>query len=263
VWSYTNDNYLQTSGTSSTYTLYYNNGSFALSSSTSGKIYLFAEDDSTAVKHTITASAGDGGSISPNGAVEVKDGKDKAFTVTPADNYVIEKVLVDGADVTTALADGVYTFKNVTADHTISATFEKVPTNTYKLVDHITPGGKYLIVSPNKTIDDFFVLTHTGTSSSYGAVEIFKAEAPVQTIEYVTANSGNVEWVAEKNGAGYNLYNLQNNTKYYLESASAGSNPTTSVNSSLSYSSHYWLYNTTDNVDNEVSLLLQQYRYEL
>ncbi len=69
---------------------------------------------------TITASAGGNGSISPTGSVVVNYGADQVFTITPAANYHVADVLVDGV---TAGAVTSYTFTNVTTNHTISASF--------------------------------------------------------------------------------------------------------------------------------------------
>src|SRR5882672_3583285 len=68
----------------------------------------------------ITASAGSGGSIAPSGPVAVNCGASQAFTITPDASHTISDVLVDGASVGTVAA---FTFTNVTAAHTISATF--------------------------------------------------------------------------------------------------------------------------------------------
>ena len=69
---------------------------------------------------TITASAGPNGSISPSGVVSVNYGADKTFTIAANDHYHIADVVVDGGSVGTPAS---YTFTNVTADHTIDATF--------------------------------------------------------------------------------------------------------------------------------------------
>ena len=71
--------------------------------------------------HTITATAGPNGSISPSDAVTVTDGADQTFTIIPASGYHIEDVLVDNQSVGAVSS---YTFENVVADHTISATFD-------------------------------------------------------------------------------------------------------------------------------------------
>ena len=54
------------------------------------------------VKHTITATAGANGSISPSGNVEVVEGADQTFTITANEGYEIESLKVDGAAVSTA-----------------------------------------------------------------------------------------------------------------------------------------------------------------
>lgn len=69
---------------------------------------------------TITASAGQGGSITPSGAVSVAKGGSQTFTIKPSDNYEIEDVKVDNQSVGKKTE---YTFENVTKAHTIAATF--------------------------------------------------------------------------------------------------------------------------------------------
>ena len=73
-----------------------------------GKITSYTFDDvkeahtisATFVKKTfkITASAGTGGSISPNGTSTVSYGDSKTFTITPAQGYKVKSVVVDGAN---------------------------------------------------------------------------------------------------------------------------------------------------------------------
>ncbi len=96
--------------------------------------YYFSMDDFGAMAPvTITATAGENGSITPNGEIEVFYGSNKEFEITPAEGYRIASVIVDAAteneaNVTENIIDGVYTFVNVTANHTINATFELIPT---------------------------------------------------------------------------------------------------------------------------------------
>jgi hypothetical protein len=73
----------------------------------------------------ITASAGDGGSISPNGSVNVNYGNNQSFTVTENTGYYIFDVLVNGSSVGAVSS---YTFSNVQAAYTILATFAPTPT---------------------------------------------------------------------------------------------------------------------------------------
>jgi hypothetical protein len=70
--------------------------------------------------YVITPTAGAGGSISPSTPQTVNYGGSQTFTVTPNPGYHILDVAVDGASVGAVSA---YTFTNVTANHTITATF--------------------------------------------------------------------------------------------------------------------------------------------
>ena len=76
-------------------------------------------------KFTIRARAGAGGYISPNGAVGVDSGTNKTFGINAKNCYTIADVLVDGVS---QGAIGTYTFNNVIAPHTISATFSALTT---------------------------------------------------------------------------------------------------------------------------------------
>ena len=80
------------------------------------------EDGPVAQKYTITATAGEGGSITPAGEVSVKEGASQTFTIAAQEGYAIADVLVDGQSV--GAVDS-YTFENVTANHTIAALFTK------------------------------------------------------------------------------------------------------------------------------------------
>lgn len=71
-------------------------------------------------QYTITASAGAGGSITPTPTAVVDSATSQGFTITASGGYHIVSVVVDGLD---QGAIGTYTFYNVTANHSISATF--------------------------------------------------------------------------------------------------------------------------------------------
>ena len=70
--------------------------------------------------HTITASAGEGGSISPSGRVTVANHGSRSFSITADEGWTVQNVVVDGVNVGPR---GSYTFSDVTEDHTISVTF--------------------------------------------------------------------------------------------------------------------------------------------
>ena len=138
-------------GDDKTYTITPNTGyeikSVTVDGVNKGKISTYTFDDIKAA-HTIsatfvkkqfniTASAGTGGSISPNGTSTVSYGDSKTFTITPAQGYKIKSVVVDGVNKGVLTT---YTFSNVKAAHSISATFE--------------PSGKVDIGRPDVTDGD-------------------------------------------------------------------------------------------------------------
>ncbi|MFO7873425.1 MAG: InlB B-repeat-containing protein [Bacteroidales bacterium] len=70
--------------------------------------------------YTITATSSEGGSIDPEGEVEVTHGTNQQFQFIPDTGYHIDDVTIDG----TSIGDeSAYTFQNVTNNHTIHAAF--------------------------------------------------------------------------------------------------------------------------------------------
>src|SRR5205085_4925854 len=96
---------------------------------------------------------GAGGSISPNGAVSVNCGASQSFTISADPCYSIADVLVDGVS-QGAIAS--YTFNNVTANHTIAASFTL---NTYTITASAGAGGS---ISPSGAVS-----VNCGASQSF------------------------------------------------------------------------------------------------
>ncbi|MCL7487807.1 MAG: DUF1566 domain-containing protein [Desulfobulbaceae bacterium] len=86
-------------------------------------------------QYTISSSSFANGSISPLGSVIVNHGDALTFTISPNDNYQVADVLVDGESVGAVTS---YTFINVSANHSISASF--VINNTHWL--SVTTAGQ-------------------------------------------------------------------------------------------------------------------------
>ena len=105
-------------------------------------VQLYAEERDNYV--AVTATAGEGGSITPAGQTLVKKGTSKTFDITPAQGYEIVNVNVDGTDLGPI---SYYTFQRVGVDHTISATFQKAQPSgdTVTLTTTANEGG---IVAP-------------------------------------------------------------------------------------------------------------------
>lgn len=93
------------------------------------------------LNYTITATAGNGGSITPDDTVVVASGSAQTFVIAPATGYVIDDVTVDNVSVGAVTS---YTFENVNANHTINATFSAINltiTATAGANGTITPSG--------------------------------------------------------------------------------------------------------------------------
>lgn len=101
------------------------------------------------VSHAVSATAGEGGKISPEGNLSVSHGGEVYFYIIPDEGYVIDKLIVDGVEVNDT--DGAYHFINVIEDHSIEAVFKKGDTPAvkyYTVNSACSRGGK---ISPKGT----------------------------------------------------------------------------------------------------------------
>jgi len=136
---------------------------------------------------TITASAGSNGSISPSGSVTVSAGASQTFAITPATGCKVSSVVIDGTSVG---AVNTYTFSDVTANHTISATFAM---NTYTITPTAGTNGTISPAAPvtvNSGASQTFTITPaTGYKVSSVVVDGTSVGA-VNTYQFsdVTAN---------------------------------------------------------------------------
>jgi len=96
--------------------------------------------------YTISATAGDNGTISPEGEVVVMPGEDKDFTMIPNSGYRVQKVVVDGMDVGPVES---YKFRSVNGNHSIHVQFSGVGMDdAYDLGLRIypNPANDYIII---------------------------------------------------------------------------------------------------------------------
>ena len=80
--------------------------------------------------YTVTAKVnGTGGKVSVS-SEKVEHGDSVTITVTPNEGYTVGSVQDNGADVTKQVENNTYTLTNVTADHDITVTFQKLTSRT-------------------------------------------------------------------------------------------------------------------------------------
>jgi hypothetical protein len=142
------------------------------------------------VINSMTATAGTGGSISPSGSFFLTRGESQTFTITPNANYKISGVTVDGTSVGAVSS---YSFSNVTANHTITASFTSTSGTGYTITataqanGSISPSGsvsvssggsKTFTITPNS---NYKISGVTVDGASVGAVSTY-------TFSNVTAN---------------------------------------------------------------------------
>ncbi len=130
--------------------------------------------------HTITATAGEGGTIDPSGDVVVCEGDSQTFTITPDTGYEISDIVVDGGSV--GAVDS-YTFEDVTDDHTIHATFDEIA--TYTVSGTVTDSNEAALEGATVAIED---TDYTAETDAVGYYEIFGVE------------EGNYDITASKSG---------------------------------------------------------------
>lgn len=137
--------------------------------------------------HTITASAGENGTITPSGIVTVEESESQTFIITPNTDYIVADVLVDNQSIGTIQE---YTFTNIVANHTISVSFKKPDAvkdiNTLSL--HIYPNpfkdvmnikGDYTLIEIYNATGKLMIAAHgestIDVNSLPGGIYIIKA----------------------------------------------------------------------------------------
>ncbi|MFH1771784.1 MAG: fibronectin type III domain-containing protein [Candidatus Omnitrophota bacterium] len=113
----------------------------------SNKTITAAFTQTPVTSHTIVATAGSGGTITPSGEVQVEAGLSKTFSITANTGHHILDVFAGGQSQGPL---STYTFNNVTYDKFIHATFEK---DTYNLTIQSTNGS--ITLNPNQATYDY------------------------------------------------------------------------------------------------------------
>jgi hypothetical protein len=154
-----------------------------------------------ATTFTITASAGEGGSISPSGTITVPAGGEQKFTITTNLGYFGDIVLIDGESV--ILSNNTYTFTNVQKDHTIAVSFrflcggEGTELSPYLICDNSTMATLAAYVNAgngNATAGKFFKLM---TDLDLGGYVDDGGWTPIGN------NTGNYSFQGTFDGGGY------------------------------------------------------------
>jgi len=136
----------------------------------------------TTTEYIITATATEGGNISPNGNIPVLEGASQTFTITPnatpEPGYKIIDVLVDGSSVSIVNELGFeYVFENVNDNHTIHAIFEYLGIDCYGS-EHVSS----LRIMPNPA-NEYIDLQFEITDFRFDHIEFYNV--PGQLVKHV------------------------------------------------------------------------------
>ena len=239
-WTYAGEQ-LKHNGGSNTYAVYYTNGSFSASSSTSNKVYLFQkvteQVDVTGVsldKDTLKMEAGETETLTAT--VKPANATNKAVTWTSSDpevatvkNGVVEAVAEGTAVITVKTTEGDFTDTcNVTV--TAPATVDYVP------ADSLEAGKEYLIANGN-TGKVYVVSTEAGGSRTLKGISATVEDNKITITENAAKKAA---FTCELgNSSNENTTLLKNGTQYLYTDSSNGLRMITLTSSE---DGKYWHY---------------------
>jgi hypothetical protein len=171
--------------------------------------------------YTITASAGTGGTMTPSGATSVNYGASQTYTIAAAAGYALSSVTVDGVSIGAVTS---YTFSNVTATHTIAATFTPVTSSYALTVTRSGTGSGTVTTNPS------------GTSFTAGTIVTLTATSDASSIftGWSGACSGTAATCQVTMNANTSVGAVFALRSYYTITASAGTGGTISPSGSVS-----------------------------
>lgn len=142
----------------------FNDGGYFIAIDPSSNNNSGSTSNSTVIEYkSITATAGNGGSISPSGITTVEVGEDLQYTITASTGYDIKQVLVDGVNVG---AVKTYTFTDIDDSHIISASFETNGDVDFTSTS-LTDASGFDLTSTDGTIKSGYGVYAYVTTSSY------------------------------------------------------------------------------------------------
>ena len=154
--------------------------------------------------YSISAGAGTGGTISPAGVTSVAIGGNQSYAIAANCGYIVSDVLVDGVSQGAITS---YTFSNVSASHTITATYTaQLPTITAAGPTAFCIGGSVVLTSSAATGNiwstgettqsitalasgNYWVAANIGSCNSQQSAPITITITPPPTAPTVTANN--------------------------------------------------------------------------
>ena len=167
----------------------------------------------TSVMHRVTASAGDGGTVSP-GVVNVKNKGSATLYFTPDTGYKVASVKVNGVE--QELGSGIvksYTVKNVTEDKNVDVTFKKAQISTEQIEISVQQADKFYVAHEKLDVSSDLAEKHGYTDAvdieTVSALDalvaahahVYGEDADIS--DYLTMSGGNPSVVMGYKGPAY------------------------------------------------------------
>ena len=119
-------------------------------------------------RHTIVATADEGGYITPSGEIQRLEGDYPEFVIIPDSGYKIFDVLVNNESIGSVSH---YIFSDLKEDATIHVHFESLP--TYKITANANEGGTILPDGTMTVVAGEFISFHISPEPDYAIVSVF------------------------------------------------------------------------------------------
>ena len=156
-----NSGYSFSSWTGSGTGSYYSGNSSSTSITMNGPIFETANFTANPTTYTITASAGSGGSISPNGSFSRNAGDSQAFTATPNVSYMVNQWLVDSGVAQTGGTS--YSLNNIQSGHSVQVTF--IQASSPKISNPHRTGTTFMLSVPTTQVGFNYTLEYKNSFS--------------------------------------------------------------------------------------------------
>lgn len=141
----------------------------------------------TVSSYTITASAGENGTITPQGNIVANHGTDSTFNFMPEEGYEIDKLFID--DIETPVSGNSYTFNSINQNHKIHVTFKSAFVN----INATTDGNGSIDPEGITTIPQGENQTFTFSPNEYYEVDKILIDDEVTDVEGNTYTFSNLQ----------------------------------------------------------------------
>ena len=172
------------------------NNKYTISNITANKTVTVIFEEIPVTTYTLSITASGNGSVTYDGTAvknkttsfTVEEGLSATLTFTPDNGYQLASVKVGSTDVTSSVSNNKYTISNITANTTVTVTFEATQSYSY---DVEVDGIYYNLNTNNKTAE---VTNKTDNGGDYSGSVTISSSINVNGIQYSVTSIGNASF---------------------------------------------------------------------